>query len=344
MTGVPRATSTRDAAGTVGALGAVVVFGSLNVDSTSYVEAFPAPGETIRAHGFQIALGGKGTNQAVAAHVAGLPVELVARVGDDASGAFARVALERLGLSLAAMREVAGTTTGVAQITVADSGENTVIVTAGANLALTAGSVDDERERVAAAALVLTQGELTVDAIDRVASLADELGVRFVLNLAPPAAVAAATLRTADPLVLNEHEARAVGLGTDAAPGALLDEWRGIAASAAGGIARSVVVTLGAAGAVAADATGSWAVAAPRVVAVDTTGAGDGFTGTLAAFLAEGRPLPEALRIAVAAGALAVQSRGTVDSYAPRDEVLATATADAAAVTPPATPTERGPE
>ena len=82
-------------------------------------------------------------------------------------------------------------------------------------------------------------------------------------------------------------------------------------------------MTLGSAGAVAASADGSWAVPAPKVTAVDTTGAGDGFTGTLATFLAEGRGLDEALRIAVAAGALAVQARGTVDSYASRAEVLA---------------------
>lgn len=322
----------------------VVVFGSLNVDSTSYVEEFPAPGETILAHGFQVALGGKGTNQAVAAHVAGLPVELVARVGDDSSGAFARATLERLGLSLSALQQVADATTGVAQITVADSGENTVVVTGGANLTLAPASVDAERERIAAAALVLTQGELAVDTIDRVAALAAELGVRFVLNLAPPAPVASATLRTADPLVLNELEARAVGVGTDAPAEASLDDWRALAASAVGGIARSLVVTLGAAGAVAADSTGSWAVAAPQVVAVDTTGAGDGFTGTLAAFLAEGRPLSEALGIAVAAGALAVQARGTVDSYAPRTAVLGAAharsAADAAAPTAPVTPPE----
>ena len=92
-----------------------------------------------------------------------------------------------------------------------------------------------------------------------------------------------------------------------------------------GGLARSIVITLGAAGAVAASADGTWAVPAPRVVAVDSTGAGDGFTGTLAAFLAQGRPLDEAVRIAVAAGSLAVQARGTVDSYAPRDAVLAAA-------------------
>ena len=304
--------------------GRVVVFGSLNVDSTSYVQAFPAPGETILSHGFQVALGGKGSNQAVAAHVAGASVELVARIGADASGDFAIATLQRFGLPTAAVARETDAPTGVAQITVADSGENTVIVTGGANLALTAAVVDAERDRIAAAALVLTQGELPVATIDRIAAAAEAAGVRFVLNLAPPAPVSATTLATADPLVVNEHEARAVGIGTDAAA-ATLDEWRELAASVAGDIARSVVVTLGAAGAVAASADGSWSAPAPRVTAVDTTGAGDGFTGTLAAFLAEGRQLAEALRIAVAAGALAVQARGTVDSYAPRDAVLAAA-------------------
>ncbi|MBT2517965.1 ribokinase [Streptomyces sp. ISL-90] len=302
--------------------GVVVVFGSLNVDSTSYVAAFPAPGETILAHGFQVALGGKGSNQAVAAHVAGAAVELVARIGDDASGEFAVATLERFGLPTGAVGRVADVPTGVAQITVADSGENTVIVTGGSNLSLTPDVVEAERARIATAALVLTQGELPVDTIERIAEVTAELGVRFVLNLAPPAPVAAAALVACDPLVLNEHEARAVGIGTDAAAGTSLDEWRELAASAAGTVARSIVVTLGAAGAVAADAESSWTVPAPRVTAVDTTGAGDGFTGTLAAFLAEGRPLAEAVRIAVAAGALAVQARGTVDSYAPREAVL----------------------
>ena len=309
--------------------GRVVVFGSLNVDSTSYVEAFPVPGETILSHGFHVALGGKGSNQAVAAHVAGASVELVARIGADATGDFAIATLERFGLPTTAIARHADAPTGVAQITVADSGENTIIVTGGANLELTPAVVDAERDRIADAALVLTQGELPVATIDRIASAAAETGVRFVLNLAPPAAVSATTLAAADPLVVNEHEARAVGIGTDAA-GDTLDDWRELAASAADRIARSIVVTLGAAGAVAASADGSWSAAAPRVTAVDTTGAGDGFTGTLAAFLAEGRPLEEALRIAVAAGALAVQARGTVDSYAPRDQVLRVAGLDGA--------------
>ena len=236
--------------------GRVVVIGSLNVDSTSYVDEFPAPGETILASGFQVALGGKGANQAVAAHVAGAPVEFVACIGDDASGGFAREALERLGLPIAAIRGIPDAPTGVAQITVAASGENTIVVTGGANLALTPALVDAERDRVAAATVVLTQGELGVVTIEHLARVASGLGTRFMLNLAPPAPVSAETLGVADPLVLNEHEARAVGIGTDAPAGATLDEWRVLAASAAGGIARSVVVTLGAVGAVAADPAG----------------------------------------------------------------------------------------
>ena len=306
-------------------LGALVVVGSLNVDSTSYVAGFPDPGETVTAHGFVVALGGKGSNQAVAAHVAGAEVELVARVGDDASGEFALGALGRFGLPIGAIERVADVPTGVAQITVADTGENTVIVTPGANAALTPAVVDTERDRLAGAGLILTQGELPIATIERLAELASTTGVRFVLNLAPPVAVSPTTLAVCDPLVVNEHEARAVGIGTDAPAEASLEWWSSLAADAVGRLARSIVITLGAAGAVAASADGTCAVPAPRVDAVDSTGAGDGFTGTLAAFLAEGRPLDEAVRIAVAAGSLAVQARGTVDSYAPRAAVLAAA-------------------
>ena len=130
----------------MGSHGRVVVVGSLNVDSTSYVEAFPAPGETILSHGFRVALGGKGSNQAVAAHVVGASVELVARIGTDAAGDFALATLERFGLPTGAVGRVADAPTGVAQITVADSGENTIIVTGGANLALTPAAAEAERD------------------------------------------------------------------------------------------------------------------------------------------------------------------------------------------------------
>lgn len=302
--------------------GIVVVFGSVNVDATSYVRAFPRPGETVHSHGFRIALGGKGANQAVASHRAGATVELVARVGDDAAAEVPLRAFSVFGLATDGVNAVPGEPTGIAQITVSDSGENTIVVTSGANASLGPDLVAEERDRLARAAVVLTQGELPVPTIDALAAACDDAGVRFVLNLAPPVAVAPAALAVADPVVVNAHEGRTLGIGTALSDDAPADAWQDAAASVAGDLARSIVVTLGARGAVAADATGSWAVAAPSVDVVDTTGAGDAATGTLVAMLAEGRPLADAVRVAVAAGTLAVQRRGTVDSYAGRDSVL----------------------
>ncbi|WP_394553431.1 ribokinase [Agromyces sp. MMS24-JH15] len=316
----------------------LVVVGSLNVDTTSYVRDFPAPGETITAHGLLVALGGKGTNQAVAAHRFGADVTLVARTGADANARMARDTLAALGLSLDGVEELVDAPTGAAAITVADSGENTVIVASGANARLLPAAVDDVRDRIAAARVVLTQGELPRETIEHLAAAADAVGTRFVLNLAPSIVVSSAALAVADPLVVNEHEARAVGIAPDGDAEGATSAWL-VAAQAAveAGTARSVVITLGAAGAVTAEPGLARACPAPRVVPVDTTGAGDGFTGTLAAALAEGRPLAGAVEVAVAAGALAVQARGTVGSYAPREAVLEAAAAAAAATAGPAT-------
>lgn len=305
-----------------GSRGTVVVFGSVNVDATSYVSEFPRPGETVHSHGFRVALGGKGANQAVAAHRSGASVELVARVGDDANAEVPLRALAAFGLATDGVTAVPGEPTGVAQITVSGSGENTIVVTSGANASFGAEVVAAERARIGRAVVVLTQGELPVPTIEALAAACDAAGVRLVLNLAPPVSVAREALAVADPLVVNVHEGRTLGLGSGLSDNAPAGAWRDAAASVVGDVARSIVVTLGARGAVAADANGSWAVPAPVVDAIDTTGAGDAATGTLAAMLAEGRPLAEAVRAAVAAGALAVQGRGTVDSYAGRDDVL----------------------
>ena len=314
------------ATGSKGAPGGhVLVFGSVNVDVTSYVREFPAPGETVHSHGFAIGLGGKGANQAIAAHLAGARVALVARLGDDSNAEVALGVFERVGLPTDLVERMPRTATGVAQITVADSGENTIVVTAGANEAMTSDVVDPEHERIADADVVLTQGELPVATIERLAAACAAGGTRLVLNLAPPVPVAPSALATCDPLVVNEHEARAAGIGAALPDDTTPEAWQDAASAAVGTVARSVVVTLGAAGAVAASVEGSWTARAPRVEAIDTTGAGDAATGTLAAMLAEGRPLREALEIAVAAGALAVQARGTVDSYATRERVLAAA-------------------
>lgn len=322
---------TEHTASTAPAAARLVVVGSLNVDSTSYVEHFAAPGETIESTGFAVALGGKGTNQAVAAHLAGVETLLIARVGTDSSGDFALKTLDGLGVPTEGIARIDGVSTGVAQITVAASGENTVVVTAGANGLLGPELGALENLEIADASLVLTQGEIPAATIEALAATVEAAGTRFVLNLAPPIALSADALALCDPLVVNEHEARAVGVAPDAgatgtgeAEAISIAQWQQLAASAvAEGRCRSIVITLGSAGAVAADAAGSWHRQAPRVMPVDTTGAGDCFTGTLAAFLAEGRTLAEATGLAAAAGALSVQARGTVGSYASREAVLA---------------------
>ena len=295
--------------------GRVLVLGSLNVDSTSYVADFPAPGETVSSTGYAVALGGKGTNQAVAAHLAGASVDLVARVGTDAAATFALETVRGFGLALDAIDTGSGCRDrrrpdhrrGLRR-------EHRHRVGRSERPSSRPTPSRQHRWDVAAADVALTQGELPVEAVERLASLSSEVGTRFVLNLAPPVPISSAALAVCDPLVVNQHEAVALGIGTAETSG--LDAWRAAAESVAGRRCRSIVITLGAEGAVSAAGSGvgerrrarpapaSSQCPAPRVTAVDSTGAGDCFTGTLAAFLSEGRSLSEAVAVAVAAGAL----------------------------------------
>ena len=219
--------------------------------------------------------------------------------------------LRQAEVDLDRLRTVPGPT-GLAVITVSADGENTIVVVAGANAAVTA---EDALAAVADAGpedLVLLQGELPRATTESAVRAAGLRGLRVVLNVAPWVPLAADVLTTADPLVLNEHEAaEAIGeLGgtvpTEAVELSLALRDRG---------APSVVVTLGAAGAVVADQTGAHRIPSPRVQAVDTTGAGDAFTGALAARLLAGDQLPEAVSHAVRVGAYAVQRQGAQPSY-----------------------------
>ncbi|MWB99521.1 ribokinase [Agromyces seonyuensis] len=307
----------------------VLVVGSVNVDTTHYVERLPGPGETVLARRTLVALGGKGANQAVAATRFGAEVRFVGAVGADASGRFALDELHRLGVGVDEVRLVDGVVTGAAAITVDAAAENTIVVAPGANATV---GLDDVKTLDLGVGAVLAQGELAAEVVDAVVARAAAASLRVVLNLAPVIGVAPTTLALADPLVVNESEARAVGIAEDAAD---VDAWLAAAAASVGRLARSVVVTLGRSGAVLAevDATGTLRAThrpAFDAVAVDTTGAGDCFAGTLAAALAEGLGLDEAVRFAAAAGACAVESPGTVGSYAERAVVLARAAAAAA--------------
>jgi ribokinase len=300
-----------------GVPGSVLVVGSVNADLVVSVARRPAAGETVLGSDLATFPGGKGANQAVAAARLGARVALVGRVGGDSFGGFLREALDREGVAYGQLRTVPGPS-GVALITVGPDGDNSIIVAPGANALLTPEDVAAARPAFEAAAVVSAQLEVPIEAVAAAAALAAGTGARFILNLSPPREVPGALLAAADPLVVNEHEAAfLLGPGTGR-PGAAAQA----AALLARG-ARSVVITLGADGAYAADAAGGARVPSPRVPVVDTTGAGDAFTGALAWRLSAGDGLAAAAAFAARVGAAAVTARGAQGSYPTLDQVPA---------------------
>ncbi|MGI8815867.1 MAG: ribokinase [Pseudonocardia sp.] len=296
----------------------VVVLGSVNLDVVTEVAALPRPGQTVTAHRVRRNVGGKGANQAVAAHLLGANVTLVARVGDDPESAWLRAGLAETGLDVTAVRSVPGRASGTAYIAVA-AGENTIVVDPGANHSWP-GGLGPDRAAVGTAAVLVLQHEVPAE-LNELAVAAGR--ARIVLNAAPSRAVPPALLARCDPLVVNAHElvdqvGGAISEGVHAAMSALLR--RG---------APGVVTTLGADGAVWATATEAGQVdavgqiGAVAVEAVDSTGAGDAFVGALAGELAGGATLPHAVRWAVGAASASVRSAGTHASYPDRAAVRA---------------------
>jgi len=280
----------------------IVVVGSVNADLTVNVQRHPHPGETLLGSGGGITPGGKGANQAVAAARLGSSVALVGATGNDAHADDAKQLLIDAGVDLTAV-ETSPTPTGLAVITVAADGENTVMVVPGANGEVGAGVVDKHAALIADAELVLLQGEIPADGFARAVQLARG---RVVVNLAPVIEVDREALRKADPLIVNEHEAQLV-LGAKSSPEVCADE-----------LLRefpSVVVTLGADGALVGNGGGIVRVASPRVESVDSVGAGDAFTGALCHRLIQGDSLVEAARFAAKVGAFAVTRPGAQPSF-----------------------------
>lgn len=295
----------------------LLVVGSVNEDQFTFVRSFPRPGETVSALAARRGLGGKGANQAVAAAKAGASVRFVAKVGADGAGTEAIATLHAAGVCTDSVEAEPGAATGTASVAVDASGENWVIVAPAANARLTVADIDRAFDTFGAARVVLTQAETPAQTVVRAAFLARAAGSRFVLNLAPVIDVAAEALLGCDPLIVNEHEAVVVAAshGVSAANPAEL-------AVELATVARSVVITLGAAGAVAAAGTDVWAISGFTAESVvDTTGAGDAFVGSLCARLAAGDELQEAMKWASAAASLSVERPGAAESYATADEV-----------------------
>ncbi|MEO8487606.1 MAG: ribokinase [Betaproteobacteria bacterium] len=289
----------------------IVVFGSINADLVARVDALPRAGETQLATGYAVHAGGKGANQALAARRAGAQVSLRGAVGRDSFATIALATLRDAGVDVERV-ETTDDATGLALIHVDPQGRNTITVVAGANRSVRACALEDRDLRNAST--LMLQFELPLSEVIAVAQRAHACGARVILNASPSAPLAEALLGAVGVLVVNEHEAtvvaRAAGLpeGTEAFCGAAADRWN-----------LTAIVTLGAEGVVAADASQVVRVPAAPVAVADTTAAGDAFVGALAAALERRATLVEALADGAAAGSHACGIAGAQPSIAGRD-------------------------
>ena len=295
----------------------VFVVGSINQDFVLKVERRPEPGETVTNAELSTHNGGKGANQAAAAALLGASVAFLGRVGDDEFGEPLVRALEEKGIDTALVRPLKGQSTGAAFITVTPDGENAITVAPGANRALTLQDVDAASSSIREAKVLVAQMEVSPEVVGRAVEVSSSEGTRALVNLAPPFEVPEALLEKLDPLVVNEHEAAfLLGERVEGVDGALSAAPKLLALGP-----RSVVVTLGASGAVFADGESAGHVPAPPAEVVDTTGAGDAFVGALAVRLARNASLEEATSYAARAGAAAVTREGAQGSL-PTPEVV----------------------
>ncbi|HEC2557905.1 TPA: ribokinase [Raoultella ornithinolytica] len=297
--------------------GKLVVLGSINADHILNLESFPTPGETVTGHHYQVAFGGKGANQAVAAGRSGADIAFIACTGDDDIGERVRRQLELDRIDVAPVRAVNAQSTGVALIFVNAEGENVIGIHAGANAALSVEQVEAEKARIAGAQALLMQLESPLESVLAAAKIAHQHQTTVVLNPAPARDLPDELLSLIDIITPNETEAeKLTGIRVenddDAAKAARVLHEKGI------GI---VMITLGSRGVwVSHDGQGR-RVPGFKVQAVDTIAAGDTFNGAFVTALLEGTALDEAIRFAHAAAAIAVTRKGAQPSVPWREEI-----------------------
>ncbi|RWM12595.1 MAG: ribokinase [Mesorhizobium sp.] len=301
----------------------IIVIGSINLDLIANVDRLPAPGETVRGSGFTTAPGGKGANQALAAARAGAKVHMVGAVGKDNFATEALALLRDGKIDLSGVGETFAST-GTALIMVADDGENVIAVVPGANDSIVTG--DLSKAFMKKGDVVLLQQEIPLQTVEAALDAARAAGAVAVLNTAPFRSEAAAFLGKADYVVANETEfdlyGEALSLSGRDRPARMRDY--------AEKTGRTIVVTLGGDGVLAATPADLLMVPALKITPVDTVGAGDTFCGYFAAGLSSGLPLDQALARAAAAGSLACLKPGAQPAIPLAKEV------DAAIQNPPA--------
>ncbi|MDI5981297.1 ribokinase [Amycolatopsis magusensis] len=284
----------------------VLVAGSINADLVVPADRRPGAGETVLGGDTELLPGGKGANTAVAASLLGAQVAMVGAIGDDANGRLLLGALREAGVRVDLVR-TADRPTGAAYIVVTPDGENSILVSPGANSALEPSALDGAFDDARVLAVSM---EIPLPTVEHAVIAASEAGVRVLLNLSPVAKVSERALAAVDVLLVNEHEAAWLLGDADADPRGLLELGP-----------FSAVLTRGARGALVITEDGTTEVPSPEVEAVDTTGAGDAFTGALAASLAEGATLVDAARLAVKVAAISVTRSGAQPSYPRAGEI-----------------------
>jgi ribokinase len=296
----------------------VCVVGSINVDLIFRTPRLPRAGETLAGLSFQRCFGGKGANQAVTAARMGARVTMIARVGADAFGTQAMQNLAEHGIDVAHVLLDEQRPTGLASISVDEAGANAIIVVGGANDGLSPEDVRRATPGITESTVLVSQLETPIAATLEAFRLAKDAGMTTVLNPAPAAALPPELLQRTDLLVPNQPELEMLA-------GRVIHGVEDAKAAARQLLAwgpRTVVITLGDRGALVVEPEATEYIRAIGVKAIDTSGAGDVFIGTLAAMLAEERDLAEAVRWANAAAALSVTRHGTQTSCPRREEVL----------------------
>ncbi|MEX0781818.1 MAG: ribokinase [Dehalococcoidia bacterium] len=292
----------------------IVVLGSLMQDLVVRAPRLPAVGETLFGHSFDMFVGGKGGNQAIAAARMGAGhVSMMGALGDDAFAPAILAALESAGIDTTHVRRDAPEGTGVAIPVVLDGGANSIFSIPRANLTISRAHVEAAASTIKGAHILLLQFEVSMEANLAAAAIASSAGVPIVLNAAPVAQPPPGLTQAASVLVVNEPEADSLAPFRDDR----LDQARALRSLGP----QTVVITLGERGCVIASDQLESALPAYPVTAIDSVGAGDAFCGALAVALAENRPLADALRLASAAGALAVTRHGAAPSLPLRGEV-----------------------
>jgi ribokinase len=287
------------------------VIGSANTDLTTFVDVFPRPGETVFGKTFEMGFGGKGANQAVASRLCGADVLMVAKVGRDLFGQATIDNFSSFGIDTEHVQIVDDASTGAAPILVEPNGQNRIIVIKGANDRLMPADVDAAAERLRQVDTIILQFEIPLRTIYHAVRFAREHKIRCILNPAPAIPADLTQLADASLFIPNETEAelltgQPVRSQAEAAACALTLLGKGF---------RRVIITLGAGGSLVADPDGHTFVPAFPVASVDTSGAGDAFIGSLAAFLAEGVAEREALARANLYAALSTTRIGTQKSF-----------------------------